>query len=81
MSYLKTAKIHNQPSTDTSHFPSGNRAYIIGDDSECDDVFVTRTRALDMLHDCLFGIIVSFEPAGSLAACKQESPSEVIWLY
>ena len=53
--------------------------YIIADQTQFDGKLVSPEVAQAFLDSATFGIVVSFLP-GRLAAYKDESPSEIIWL-
>ncbi len=55
-------------------------AYLIADDSDLDDTFVSFDAAIKMLQRSQFVIIASFVP-GVVAALKDEAPAEVRWLH
>ena len=53
--------------------------YIIADQNQFDGKLVTPVVAQEFLDAATFGIVVSYIP-GKLAAYKDESPSEILWL-
>ena len=53
--------------------------YIIADQNQFDGKLVSPIVAQAYLDSATFGIVVSYLP-GKLAAYKDESPSEIIWI-
>ena len=53
--------------------------YVIADEDQFDGKLVTPAMAQEFLDSATFGIVVSHFP-GKLAAYKDESPSEILWL-
>ena len=78
---LKPNRIHISPPATLNTRLTGHGAYIIADSSDLDDTIADGAAAVQSMMTSTFGVIASFEPAGTLAAYRQESPSDVIWLY